>query len=233
MACAGVGSCHTRFGWERDACGGVGVGLVESPSPGAPYSESYLHARIIGLFGGRAAEQIVYDEVTTGAESDLEQATALARQMVGRWGMSEQVGPVSALPGPGEERFILPGAPCAASPRTLELIDDEVRRLTEEGLEHAIQMLTEHRAQLDTLAVSKAIQPRARLPPCGLRLVATGPRSPGRSTVALPHVGGRHQPFSAERDFHAIGWSLRGSARVFDATLHVVAEAGDRERDQS
>ena len=118
------------------------------------YGERYLRGRIIGLLGGRAAEQIVYGETTTGAESDLEQATALARQMVGRWGMSDAIGPVSALPGAGDEGFFQPGAPNAASPHTLELIDDEIRRITEEALDQAIQTLSDHRAQLDALAAA-------------------------------------------------------------------------------
>src|SRR5205085_5130704 len=67
------------------------------------YSASYLVGRIAGALGGRAAEQLVYGEVSTGAESDIEQATRVARQMVGRWGMSSAVGPVSVLPGPGEQ----------------------------------------------------------------------------------------------------------------------------------
>ena len=65
------------------------------------YSASYLLGRIAGALGGRAAEQLVYGEVSTGAENDLEQATRIARQMVGRWGMSPAIGPVSVLPGPG------------------------------------------------------------------------------------------------------------------------------------
>ena len=116
------------------------------------YSESYLRGRIVGALGGRAAEQLVYGEGTTGAESDLEQATAVARQMVGRWGMSEQVGLVSALPAAGEESYTLPGSPGAASPRTLERIDDEVRRITDECYAQAIATLTEHRGQLNALA---------------------------------------------------------------------------------
>ena len=116
------------------------------------YGEQYLRGRIVGLLGGRAAEHIVYDEATTGAESDLEQATALARQMVGRWGMSKQVGLVSVLPAAGEEIFAVPGSPGAASPQTLELVDAEVRRITEECYEQAIATLTAHRGQLDALA---------------------------------------------------------------------------------
>lgn len=60
--------------------------------------------RVAGMLGGRAAEQVVFGDVTTGAESDLEQATALARPMVGRWGMSQQVGPMSVLPDPRREQ---------------------------------------------------------------------------------------------------------------------------------
>ena len=73
----------------------------------------------------------IYGEITTGAESDLEQATRIARQMVGRWGMSERIGPVSVLPGPNDEPTLFPGAG-DSSERTRELVDEEVRRILEE-----------------------------------------------------------------------------------------------------
>ncbi|HEV3364598.1 MAG TPA: ATP-dependent zinc metalloprotease FtsH, partial [Acidimicrobiia bacterium] len=114
------------------------------------YSASYLLGRIAGALGGRAAEQLVYGEVSTGAESDLEQATRIARQMVGRWGMSPAIGPVSVLPGPGQEvPFGLD--PNGPSPATQELLDGEVRRLLDEAAKHAEQVLSEHRASLDSL----------------------------------------------------------------------------------
>jgi cell division protease FtsH len=72
--------------------------------------------------------------------------------MVGRWGMSEQIGLVSALPRPGEESFMLPGSPGAASQHTLELIDDEVKRITRDCYAQAHSTLAEHRGQLDRLA---------------------------------------------------------------------------------
>jgi cell division protease FtsH len=114
------------------------------------YSASYLLGRIAGALGGRAAEQLIYGEVSTGAESDLEQATRIARQMVGRWGMSPAIGPVSVLPGPGQE---LPFGFDAngPSPATQELLDAEVRRLLDEAAKHAEQVLSEHRANLDSL----------------------------------------------------------------------------------
>ena len=73
------------------------------------YDANYLRGRIVGALGGRAAEEIVYGNVTTGAESDLEQVTHIARQMVGRWGMSDAVGLVSVLPRPEDEGAAVPG----------------------------------------------------------------------------------------------------------------------------
>ncbi len=114
------------------------------------YSASYLLGRIAGALGGRAAEQLIFGEVSTGAESDLEQATRIARQMVGRWGMSPAIGPVSVLAGPGQE---LPFGFDAngPAPATQELLDAEVRRLLDEAAKHAEQVLSEHRSNLDSL----------------------------------------------------------------------------------
>jgi cell division protease FtsH len=81
----------------------LGVTLQSPDADRYGYGESYLYGRLTGILGGRAAEELVYGETTTGPESDLEQATALARQMVGRWGMSDKIGAVSVLPRPGEE----------------------------------------------------------------------------------------------------------------------------------
>ncbi|HET9123457.1 MAG TPA: ATP-dependent zinc metalloprotease FtsH [Solirubrobacteraceae bacterium] len=113
------------------------------------YAEPYLRGRLVGLLGGRAAEQLVFGEVTTGAESDLEQATALARQMVGRWGMSRAVGLVTALPADPEGGLF--SGP-TLSERTLRLIDSEVSRLIEECYREALRILEAHRPQLDRLA---------------------------------------------------------------------------------
>jgi cell division protease FtsH len=113
------------------------------------YSQKYLRGRIIGALGGRAAEELVYDDVTTGAESDLEQATRIARQMVGRWGMSRAVGPVSVLPPPGQDQpFGLDGV----APATKELVDVEVRRLVDDCYAEALQTLRDNRERLDRLA---------------------------------------------------------------------------------
>jgi cell division protease FtsH len=113
------------------------------------YSAAYLRGRIIGALGGRAAEEVVYTDVTTGAESDLDQVSSIARQMVGRWGMSGAVGPVTVLPPPGQES---PLGLDGVAPATKELVDREVRRIVEECHQEAVATLVAHRDQLDRLA---------------------------------------------------------------------------------
>ncbi|MGW4435321.1 ATP-dependent zinc metalloprotease FtsH [Streptomyces sp. NPDC004596] len=111
------------------------------------HSEGYLRGRIIGALGGMAAEEVVYGVVTTGAESDLEQVTNIARGMVARWGMSERVGRLSALPSDAQQAYGL-----SAAPQTLDVIDAEMRRIVDECYEEALQKLRDHRGRLDALA---------------------------------------------------------------------------------
>ena len=115
------------------------------------YGAADLRGRIVGALGGHAAEELVYGDVTTGAESDLEQLTSIARQMVGRWGMSDAIGKVSVLPRPDEESNFLPGA-ARASEQTLELVDVEVRRIVDECYDEALEQLRANRDRLDRLA---------------------------------------------------------------------------------
>jgi cell division protease FtsH len=115
------------------------------------YGVAYLRGRIVGALGGRAAEELVYGDVTTGAESDLEQVTGIARQMVGRWGMSDAIGKVSVLPRPEDEAGLFPGAG-RASDQTLELVDVEVRRIVDECYAEALEQLRANRERLDALA---------------------------------------------------------------------------------
>ena len=115
------------------------------------YDARYLEGRIVGALGGRAAEELVYGNVTTGAESDLEQVTSIARQMVGRWGMSDVIGLVSVIPAPGEEQAYGPGGPVQVSDDTRELVDREVRRIVEGCYDRARRMLAENRDKLESL----------------------------------------------------------------------------------
>jgi cell division protease FtsH len=131
----------------------LGVTLQSPEFDRYSYSEKYLRGRITGALGGRAAEEMVYGEITTGAESDLDQVSRIARQMVARWGMSQRVGPITVLPPEGQEQpFGLDGN--GPSPATRELIDAEIRRIVDECYLQAMQTLQEHRDQLDRLAHS-------------------------------------------------------------------------------
>jgi len=116
------------------------------------YAASYLRGRITGALGGRAAEELVYGDVTTGAESDLEQITAIARQMVGRWGMSAAVGPVTVLPRDDAAPWTGADGSAAPSDETRELIDTEARRIIDECYRRALELLGENRERLDRLA---------------------------------------------------------------------------------
>ncbi|MBW5420527.1 ATP-dependent zinc metalloprotease FtsH [Streptomyces sp. BG9H] len=127
----------------------LGVTLSTPDSDKYAYTEEYLRGRIIGALGGMAAEHVVYGVITTGAENDLEQVTNIARGMVGRWGMSELVGRLSALPSDAQQAYGL-----SAAPQTLDTIDGEMRRIVDECYENACRQLRDHRDQLDALAAA-------------------------------------------------------------------------------
>ncbi|WP_428952046.1 ATP-dependent zinc metalloprotease FtsH [Streptomyces sp. cg35] len=125
----------------------LGVTLSTPDADKYAYTEEYLRGRIIGALGGMAAEQVVYGVITTGAENDLEQVTNIARGMVARWGMSEKVGRLSALPNDAQQAYGL-----AAAPDTLDTIDGEMRRIVDECYQEACDKLRENRHKLDALA---------------------------------------------------------------------------------
>ncbi|MEZ0068599.1 cell division protease FtsH [Streptacidiphilus sp. MAP12-20] len=125
----------------------LGVTLSTPEADRYSYTEEYLRGRIIGALGGMAAEQVVYGVITTGAESDLEQVTNIARGMAGRWGMSEKVGRLTAIPNDSQGAYGL-----SAAPSTLDAVDGEARRIVAECYEEACRKLTDHRDQLNALA---------------------------------------------------------------------------------
>jgi cell division protease FtsH len=127
----------------------LGVTLSTPDSDRVSYSREELDAKIKVSLGGRVAEEVVYGKITTGAESDLQQLTQIARQMVGRWGMSDKLGPITLLPSDGQGP-LLPGA-SETSPQTQWLIDEEVRRIVDDAHQQVTGLLTEHRERLDNL----------------------------------------------------------------------------------
>src|SRR3989454_4565201 len=130
----------------------LGVTLSSPEEDRHGYDEDYLLTLIKVALGGRAAEDLVYGKLTTGAESDLQQLTGIARQMVGRWGMSPVVGPVTVMAVDSRGTF-LPGA-AAPSEQTQQLVDQEVRRIGDGAYEEVMALLREHRSKLDDLAMA-------------------------------------------------------------------------------
>jgi cell division protease FtsH len=118
-------------------------------------SEAELHNRLAFLLGGRAAEKLVFDELSAGAEDDLKQATQIARRMVAHWGMSERLGPVAFRA--GEEHPFLGkemAEPREFSEHTARVIDEEIMRLLRTASERAEQILLENRDKLDLLGTT-------------------------------------------------------------------------------
>ncbi len=119
------------------------------------YSRTFLLGRLAMLLGGRAAEMVVYDEITTGAENDLKEASGLAKRMVGMWGMSPDLGPIYL--GTGEEHVFLGREIVqdkAFSDATANRLDMAVRGMVEGALDQALRLNTEYREKLDALVVA-------------------------------------------------------------------------------
>ncbi|HLW92689.1 MAG TPA: ATP-dependent zinc metalloprotease FtsH [Roseiarcus sp.] len=136
---------------------GRALGMVMQLPERDKLSMSYeqMTSRLAVLMGGRVAEEIIFgkDKVTSGAQSDIEQATKLARAMVTRWGFSDELGTV--MYGENQEEVFLGysmGRQQNISEATSQKIDSEVRRLVELGLAEATRIITEKRADLETLA---------------------------------------------------------------------------------
>jgi cell division protease FtsH len=116
------------------------------------YPETYLRARMVGALGGRAAEKLIYDVVTTGAESDLQQVTSIARQMVVHWGMSPRVGPLNLGEDQDQSQMMISQRPYSEA--TAEVIDSEVRRIVEECFDEALHLLSDNKEKLVTLTTA-------------------------------------------------------------------------------
>jgi len=123
----------------------LGVTLSTPESDRYGYDANYLRGKIIGALGGMAAEQEVFNVITTGSENDLEMVTRIARSMVGRWGMSERIGRLSVLPVEGDPRM------AGISDGLLDAVDEEVRRITDECYAEARRLIRLHRDKLDAI----------------------------------------------------------------------------------
>jgi cell division protease FtsH len=123
----------------------LGVTLSTPEQDRYGHDTEYLRGKMIGALGGMAAEQIVFGVVTTGAESDLQTCTNIARAMVGRWGMSERIGPVSVISMEGDPRSF------GVAEATLAAVDEEVKRLIDACYQQALTLLRENRQRLENI----------------------------------------------------------------------------------
>jgi cell division protease FtsH len=128
----------------------LGVTLSTPDADRYGYEREELVAKIKVALGGRAAERVVFGQLTTGAESDIQQLTQIARGMVGRWGMSENIGPLAVLAS-GPTSPLLPGAQ-EVSEATQHLVDQEVRRIVDDAETEVIALLERERRRLEALA---------------------------------------------------------------------------------
>lgn len=133
---------------------GMALGVTQQLPEGDRYTydKEYLLTRIAVLMGGRAAEEVILDTITTGAGNDIEKATEIARKMVCDWGMSS-LGPISFAE-EGEEVFLGRdmGIKKTYSEDTAKLIDKEIQRIVTEGYEKAVEIITNNKDKMDKMA---------------------------------------------------------------------------------
>jgi cell division protease FtsH len=151
------------------------------------HNESQIKAKLLTLMGGRAAERLIYDDLSTGAAMDLEQATRLVRKMVTQWGMSERVGPVSFKtmaehPFLGREM----AEPRDHSEHMQQIIDEEVARILREADEQAYRLLEEHRDEMERLTevlIEREVLTEGEI----TELIGSRARDNGQPAVARVH----------------------------------------------
>ena len=164
----------------------LGVTFAASAVDRFSYDELYLQSKIKVALGGRVAERLIYGDTTTGAESDIQQLTQIARQMVGRWGMSDRIGPIALLPTEAQSPF-LPGV-SETSERTQERVEEEVERIVREAEAEVSQLISQHRDKLDALAqallASETLDEAAAYAAAGVARATDGDQQSGLTPVS-------------------------------------------------
>jgi cell division protease FtsH len=180
----------------------LGVTFSAPDSDRFNYDEAYLKARLRVALGGRVAEELVYGNISSGAESDIQQMTSIARQMVGRWGMSPIIGPVAVLPADGEGP-LLPGV-AQTSEDTQKLVDAEVRRLADEAHADTTELLRSARSQLDALTKAlleaETLDEEAAYAAAGVPHVTLGSERPVPAPEPVAHARASGADTNAMKD---------------------------------
>ncbi len=148
------------------------------------FDQRHLLGQIKVALGGRAAEEIAFGDMTTGAESDIQHLTQIARHMVGRWGMSPAIGPIAVIPMDGMGP-LLPGA-SESSEATQRMVDEEVRRIVDTAYAEVTELLRSHRDNLDSLVA--ALLDRETLDEADAYAAAGLPRNPVAEPEPAPTI---------------------------------------------
>ncbi len=135
----------------RGPMGGATFALPEKDR--TMFTKKYCMALLQVCFGGRIAEEMFCDDISSGAQSDIQQATRIAKQMILTWGMSDQLGPISYGPDSGlkDMIYIMPGEK-DYSEKTAEAIDKEVKKITDQAYKGAKELVESHKDELDRIA---------------------------------------------------------------------------------
>jgi cell division protease FtsH len=161
----------------------LGVTLSAPDEDPFNYDLDGLLGKIDVALGGRVAEELVFGTITTGAESDIQQLTRIARAMVGRWGMSPEIGPVAVLPSDGSGQ-LLPGV-SETSETTQRIVDEEVRRIAEQAHERVGRLLAVNRHRLDSMVEALLEHETLDEPEA---YAAAGVERPGPEVEGIPTV---------------------------------------------
>ena len=165
----------------------LGIAFTLPEDDRVSVTREQLEAKLVMAYGGRAAEEIVFgrNRVTTGAASDIQQATSIARRYVTQWGLSDTIGPI--LVGDVEQELFL-GRDIQTrrevSEQTAQLVDSEVKRVAFEAHARAVAVLTEHRALLDIVATQ--LLERETLTRDDILLLKAGKELPPRLPPDMP-----------------------------------------------
>ncbi|MEX2178732.1 MAG: AAA family ATPase, partial [Gemmatimonadaceae bacterium] len=165
----------------------LGIAFVLPEDDRVSVTRMQLEATLVRMYGGRAAEELVFgrDRVTTGAASDIQSATGLARRYVTQWGLSDEIGPI--LVGDNEHEVFLGrelGSRREVSERTAQIVDSEVKRIIQESFERAKKVLQEHMGLLHSVA--QALLDFETLTREDVEMLDRGEKIPPRSTPPTP-----------------------------------------------
>ncbi len=162
------------------------------------YTKRYCMAQMQVCFGGRIAEQVFCDDISSGAQSDIKQATGIAKEMILTWGMGEELGPID-YGGDMSIEMYYPGSGRETSEKTAELIDKEIKKLIDQAYTQARQLIEANKEKMEALA--KALLKYETLDAADVEVILSG-RELDKPTVSdlLAMEQGKSQTAQAEAD---------------------------------